>query len=457
MTLDVATAISARLEARFAEELGTVEEARLVRRCADVAELLAVAEAGSVDVAAVSADFPGMDGSVTAELAVRGITVLAVSSPASLVDARAMEAWGVRHHHHIGSGTLIETLAAVRPVSMGSSHEPPAVGGPEEALRVRQEVSAAGVGQDAEPAHGTSAGNDRAASTTEGTVVTVWGPSGAPGRTTTAVHLAHLLAREGRTLLIDADTVAPSCAAVLGVLDEAPGVLAAARLVDAGTFTGGQLRRLAGRVAEGFDVLTGIGAAVRWAELSRHHLESIISVARQHYRWIVIDVAASLEADEALMYDTVAPTRHAAAIVAVEACAELVAVTAADPVSLQRFAASWPQARDLAGSSRVVVTKARRGAVGGDPDKVVARALRRFVEVEPVCLVPYSRDVLDTALLDARLVTQAAPESGFSRAMHTLAGDLGVVVETRARRRARVLRPRRLSRAGGRGLAVAGE
>ena len=40
----VATAISARLEARFAEELASVEDATLVRRCADVtdAELVAL-------------------------------------------------------------------------------------------------------------------------------------------------------------------------------------------------------------------------------------------------------------------------------------------------------------------------------------------------------------------------------------------------------------------------------
>ena len=59
----------------------------------------------------------------------------------------------------------------------------------------------------------------------------VWGPTGAPGRTTVAVGLADEAARLGiSTLLVDADVYGGVVAQVLGLLDESPGLAGAARL-----------------------------------------------------------------------------------------------------------------------------------------------------------------------------------------------------------------------------------
>ncbi|HAN70940.1 MAG TPA: hypothetical protein DCQ36_05050, partial [Actinobacteria bacterium] len=52
-----------------------------------------------------------------------------------------------------------------------------------------------------------------------GRLVAVWGPMGAPGRTTIAVGIAEALAERGaRVCLIDADTYAPSVALALGLV-----------------------------------------------------------------------------------------------------------------------------------------------------------------------------------------------------------------------------------------------
>src|SRR5262249_54584000 len=68
-------------------------------------------------------------------------------------------------------------------------------------------------------------------STSAGRTIAVWGPAGAPGRTTVAVSLAAALARRGlRTTLVDADPYGGSVAQHLGVLDEVSGLLSAARL-----------------------------------------------------------------------------------------------------------------------------------------------------------------------------------------------------------------------------------
>ena len=57
----------------------------------------------------------------------------------------------------------------------------------------------------------------------------VWGPTGAPGRTTLAIGLAAELAGSGLpTVLVDADTYGASVAQCLGLLDESSGLATAA-------------------------------------------------------------------------------------------------------------------------------------------------------------------------------------------------------------------------------------
>lgn len=111
-------------------------------------------------------------------------------------------------------------------------------------------------------------------------VITVRGPHGAPGRSTVAVQLAVELARAGRgTALVDADTVAPSLALLLGLSDDAPGIAAACRRAELGGLDHAELTRLANTVetsAGAIDVLSGINRPSRWPELSATRLEAAL-------------------------------------------------------------------------------------------------------------------------------------------------------------------------------------
>lgn len=430
----VATAISARLEAKFAAELGAVDGVSLTRRCADVAELLAAAEAGAMDVAAISPDFPGMSGSVIAELALLGVGAVGVVSPTSPTDARQCEGWALTHVHLVGSGELSATLSAHRAgVNAIRGQADPALltrSSPPTDAPVPDRASA------------TDVGSQPLAATEPSCTVVVWGTAGAPGRTTCAVHLAHVLAECGTTLLIDADTVAPSVAGALGILDEAPGVLAAARLVDAGSLTPGQLTDVVARVDEGYDVLTGIGRASRWQELTRFHVGEILVRAKQQYRFVIVDIAADLEADESLLYDTAMPTRCAAGLEAIARADVVLAVAGCDPISLQRFVVDWQRIGALHDDVRPVVTKARSRAVGGQPENVVTAAMERFVGVRPVVVLPDIRDALDDALLRGGPVDDHAANGAYAAGMRTLVAGLGAPVAPTATRRLRVRRRR---------------
>jgi hypothetical protein len=79
-------------------------------------------------------------------------------------------------------------------------------------------------------------------------VIGVWGPAGAPGRTSLAIAIAAELAAAGhRVALADVDTHSASVAPAIGLLDEAPGFAAACRLAAVDGLTRDELERVAER------------------------------------------------------------------------------------------------------------------------------------------------------------------------------------------------------------------
>ena len=93
------------------------------------------------------------------------------------------------------------------------------------------------------------------------------GSHGGPGRSTVALNLAAELAWRRPTLLVDCDTYGASVAQSLGLLDEAPGMAAAAGPPTRGRSTWPRWPGWRPRWARGLRVLTGIPRAERWTEL----------------------------------------------------------------------------------------------------------------------------------------------------------------------------------------------
>ncbi len=178
-------------------------------------------------------------------------------------------------------------------------------------------------------------------------MIAVWGPTGAPGRSTVALNLAAELAGRSATLLVDADTYGASLAQALGLLDEAPGLAAAARAAEQGTLDLVALARLAPAVSDGLRVLTGIPRAERWTELRAASMTHVLDLARDLAAFVVVDCGFAIEDDEELSYDTLAPRRNAATLTTLEAADDLVVVGSADPVGLQRLVRAVQDLRTL--------------------------------------------------------------------------------------------------------------
>lgn len=258
-----------------------------------------------------------------------------------------------------------------------------------------------------------------------GRVVVVWGPAGAPGRTTIAVALAAELARDaGRVALVDADSHAPAVALALGVPDEGPGFAAACRQAARATLTVGELDRIAVHV-HGMSVLAGINRPGRWPELAADRVGAALEVSRDWAGETVVDVSSSLERDEEIVSDLDGPRRNAATIAALRSADLVVAVAAADPIGIARFVRSHAELRALIPTTpvRVLVNRARRGPLGIDAHGQVRRTLARYAGIDDVWFAPADQRAVDAALLAAQPLLHAAGRSALTAAIRRFVGE----------------------------------
>ena len=406
---------------------------RVVRRCVDLPDLLAVAATGTARAAVLAAHLRRLDRDTVARLMAGGVAPVGLHDPGDDQAAGRLRALGVEH---VLPGDAPPADVAVAVTAAVSALTARADG----SATVQPGWSATPLGR--QSPNGSAAGHPDASPDPEqrpGRVVAVWGPAGAPGRTSVAVTVATELAAMGSgTLLADADVYGGAIAQVLGLLDEAPGLAAAARAAGNGTLDPATLAAVAPVVSPGLRVLTGISRAERWPELRPSAVEAVWAVAREVAETTVVDCAFCLEQDEELAFDTAAPRRNGVTLATLADADVVLAVGSADPVGMHRLVRGLAELREVVPgvTPRVVVNRLRSAVVGPDPRRQVTDALERYAGVTDPVLVPADPAAFDAALLQARPVREVAAGSPARQALAALAGDLA----GRAPRRRRGLR-----------------
>lgn len=263
-----------------------------------------------------------------------------------------------------------------------------------------------------------------------GGVIAVWGPHGAPGRSTVAASLAVELAQGAtRSALIDADVHAPSLAIMLGLTDDGPGFASACRSAERQALDAAELARISQHLNLGSgvcEVLSGINRPNRWPELSARRVSACLEVARGWAEHVVVDVAASLDQDEEIMSDVEGPRRNASTIASLQAADHVIAVASADAVGIARFVRAYGELRAIVNETpiHVVINRLRAGALGIDAKGQIRRTLSRFVGIEDVAFLPDEQVIADSSLLHARAIADIAPKSGFAAGIRKLAATL---------------------------------
>ena len=242
-----------------------------------------------------------------------------------------------------------------------------------------------------------------------GRVIAIWGPSGSPGRTSTAIAVADELAARGlRTCLIDADLRSPAIAVALGIAEPSGGILAAARQADSG-LTDAVLpaRTVRGNLA----VLTGLAHPSRWPDIRPAALSLAIARCARSFDAVVVDPGPA-----PLTATGTGPTGDhdpdACAAACLEAADVVIAVARDDVMGIARLTWAWPSiARVPVALGLVRVPGASRGG---------RRALADAGVAVPVESIPWER-AWSRALAAGATLAETAPRSSARRAYRALA------------------------------------
>lgn len=372
------------------------------RRCVDAADLLAAAATDPRAAVVVSAALPRLSADAVDRMASAGRRIVGLA--ASTEDARRLRALGIETVVVAGPtpAATLEQLAIA--CSAASNDSTPPLG-----------VWSTGVWS---PAKAPAPAPDGAARE-PGSVVAVWGPMGAPGRTTIAIGLAEALAESGRRVcLVDADTYAPSVAMALGIVEEVSGLTVACRHADNGSLTPVALAGLVREVRPGWVVLGGLARPDRWPDLRGGALERVWATCRECFDVTVVDVGFCLEDDEAA--GPWSRRRNSAALTALAAADRVVAVADGTASGAARLVRSWPDLGDRAPTARLTLVQNRAGARGG----AWADAVRSAGLPGPQRAVPRDDRAVAACWARGRSLGEGARRSRIRRALHELAIEL---------------------------------
>lgn len=393
---------------------------RVVRRCVDIADVLGTAASGQARAVLIAEDLPRLTADAIAALHARQLVVVALVDPA---DTGATSG-GEHRLSRMGIERILPADVGVadlgRTITEAVEAGPPATtphiaGG---FVPLSRATAADPDGGDFDQLSGS------------GRLIVVWGPTGAPGRSTVAVGLASELAERGvSTLLADADVYGGTVAQSLGMLDEASGLASAARSAGSGSLDVATLARQARQLGPHLLVLTGLSRADRWTELRPTAVESVWSTARGLAPCTVVDAGFSIESDEEISFDTLAPRRNGATLATLEEADEIVVVGSADPIGLTRLIRALHELRAAVPSARtrVVVNRVRSGSLGRSPAEAVTEALSRYAGVPVAALLPFDQVACDAALSHGRSLAEAARSSKVRKALQQFAD--GVIAD----------------------------
>jgi MinD-like ATPase involved in chromosome partitioning or flagellar assembly len=422
-----------------ADDLGV----SIVRRCIDVIELVSVAVSGQARVALVSSRLQGLDADIVDQILTAGVVPVAVLATSEQREIDEVRARGIRHvaGAHADPSVIASVVRDAAAEPDASIDRPRSYSLPGPPLSDGDAGSRTGSSGGTGSTDDTGDGDEQPVPPDpDGTVVAVWGPTGAPGRTTVAALLADEIARLGaQVLVVDADVYGGTLATRFGVLDESPGLAAACRAASTSGLEPADLAELCWQLTPRLRLLSGLPLAQRWPEIRPAALQSVLRVARRVAQWVVVDLGFCIEADEELAYDALTPRRNGATIAVLEDADVVLVVGACDPVGMQRLAYALLELEDaaLAGDAQVVLNQVRAAFGAGSAEAEGAAVLERIASRAPVACIPYDREALDASLAAGRSLGELRQRGKLRQSVCRLAQDLtGLEARSRTRRHA---------------------
>lgn len=371
-------------EAQLATQLEHSLDLDLYIRCVERPELLAAIRSRAIDVVVAIGAPHWFEGSLTEEFARNQVAV--VGYPRDPLEAMLLEEMGA---------DLIEDLSNLPAIGeLCRSARPP---GP---ARAEPEVGS------------------------DGKLITVWGPKGAPGRTTVAIELAFVLAAtDPSTLLIDGDPFGGDIAQMLGV-EPGPGVLSAARSMLDETSGATEIERGLTRAGPSGPIfLPGLARPSLWSDLALSGWRKVLSWSRANLTTTIVDSGPSFGAltEDRLSRDLVVDATLAPADI-------VVCVVRADPVGVRNFLTEFPRLEEIIEPHRIRVVLNR---LGPGEEQELRALIRRHTGIQTVAQLPDAAALARAAVERGRSITEIHPDCDLVAAVRGLAAALGGEVRPR--------------------------
>jgi len=369
VTTPVRLVVAAGGAAWEAQAIAIIEDRsdlRLVRRCVDVADLLAVGATESAEVAIVSPSLPGLDVDVVDRVRRAGVRLLAMAE---------------------GDPRSVQRLDLDEPLT----------------LDTLPHWSVAEV-DDALPEQRR-----------QGSLIAVWGPTGAPGRSAVALSIASALAARGTgTILVDADVEGGAQAQAVGLLDDISGLVAATRAANQGLAH--EAVRHAQIIEPHLRLVTGLPRADMADQVRPVVYEQVVSALLDDADAVVVDCGFSVDAERG--------GRGGVTVATLQRADQIVVVGRSDPLGLARLVRALHDLATVAPgrAPRVLLNHARRGL--GWNQREVDSTISRLTGVVPEAHLPWDQNAWDTAALAGRTPRDAAPSSPFVARVEAFAATL---------------------------------
>ncbi len=324
--------------------------------CADLADLLGRAAAGSADLALVSPRAAGIDAVALGRLRAFGCRVVGLIAAPDDVDLA----------QRIG---LTDCVAP-----------------PVDAAVLRAAAT------DLVDPRPRLSGHSRS----RGRTIAVWGPPGSPGRSTVAALLVLGARSAGATVaVVDGDLAAPQWSLLAPRPAESSGLLVAARRAAAGEHDVSDLLQ---PLAQDISLLSMAAQPERWTELPPGAAAPVVASVARDADVVIIDMSADIRHahpayDAGWAHDSAAFARGLLA-----AADTAVAVVAAEPLGVHRFASWWPVLRAAADPGLVIANRVGIPRGGRRPQVQLASVLDALGAAVERADVPWNPGAADDLL-----------------------------------------------------------
>lgn len=367
------------LEATLAARLTSRRDVALVLRCVDRVELLAAVRGGSLDALIVVGSVAWFDRQCAAESARAGVRTISLTDGAPVM----------------GSSMTLELDSSIDQILLACTNAAPS--------SMPQPISV-----------GT------------GRLTAVWGPKGSPGRTRTAVELALEVAKTRIDVgLIDADPYGGDALQMLGIVEELPNLVWAARAAAKGAFNAEAVETSLREVAPGIVLIPGLPRPDLWADVSDFGYRELLLGSRRLFDHIVCDVGFCLETSVGDRTGGAAG-RNRLTRCTLEEADRVVAVCDAQPIGLKNFLWAYEELTELVDPDRVVVIANK---VIDGTEREVSELLRRETGKRPAVYIPDRPEIARQAVLRGTSMATSKGTGDVRAAIQAAAISIGARVQ----------------------------